>query len=480
MRINFKKLFNRPIPYTPTREELCQNIKQAIFTFSIPRFIVQLTQWLWKIIPPILIAIFVWVVVGNFVADRLAVKPNRELEAWIEQHPRQEPNDSALKLWTYYADLGLRSSTYSTSSSPFSDYGHYLDLDVAFEIKSDNSLSQQQHAEISDYFDTLKQSNEGELPDIPNSTIAYIDDNAELILTIAEYITSNKSPLWGIDLPAFIKDPEGVIPSRLNQASLSKLILLSAIRDIKLSLDGSAQKKLKAVWKLNESLAHGDMLVDQLVSIIIGKDYISCIRRVDPKFLLWYKDLEIFDYRKSLLKSFEIEVYFQFSFWNKVDAKAIENIGIEPSYFGLTHYRLINQFTLPIVRPYQRFLAIRNISSFRKQYNEIYDLISCKTKSSSLDTPFFAPSQLNKGENFMLELELTHKILQAKSLSSEIGTWPKKLPNSKSEVCPEEHWIYKVEGNEMSIEFSTVPDWLPARIESGRSLPLEYHASLQR
>jgi hypothetical protein len=73
-----------------------------------------------------------------------------------------------------------------------------------------------------------------------------------------------------------------------------------------------------------------------------------------------------------------------------------------------------------------------------------------------------APNFLNqprKATHYMLDLELTQKILQVKALAAKTGKWPQSVPNMESEICPGFEWVYQVSPDgTMSISLSEQPE----------------------
>ncbi|MGK7926375.1 MAG: hypothetical protein AB4290_14250 [Spirulina sp.] len=455
-------------------------------------------KWLWKLTPPILLVIFIWYIVGNFVADRLAEKPLREMAEFLEQHPRTEPNDSALKLLIYTADLDLGLSTGETSKYLFDEYQHYIDIEYSFKSTPKNPLTQEQYESISVYFDWIRQSTEDSLPDLPSDIEIYINANSEIISKIIDHIVSHEIPKWGSDFSAYLGNPDTVIPSYFGRVSLSRLILLKGIQDLKKGLHEAAKKDMDAVWKIHESFSeHDSLMIGQVVARFLGREYIATVRRMNLDLRSWQNsNLIRHDYRESLLETLEFEKWYGFSYMNKMTIYDIYDFNLLAIFSDdfddrilPPSFPIINYITFPVWHPYFRLDAINYASNIQKHYKEIRSLPPCSSLdiSSSLNwwnfskgTVAFLLQQGNKGTEFMLRLELTQKLLQAKAIASETGNWPQELPDLESKVCSGERWIYSVDGDEMSLEFSTVPDWLLAQIESGYMLPLEYRASLSK
>lgn len=480
---------------------------QFCFRKIYPWFCVA-ARWVKRILPFIIALLLIWVIGGNLLASFLERGMYREVDAYLEQYPRQEPNDSALKLYEYMAQLGIGQGMIGTA---FDTYGRYLDEQPAFNM----STSRQTDVPLStfdtfgEYMNILSESPGVDFPEIPDLVKEYLNERAIPIDAISQHLNTHELPELGSDFEYYLGNLDLPIPSYLSFSNLSRILLVDSIAKYQ---DGRYQEAflpLNAHLKIYESLQKNHSLISQLVSIILGRIHVSVFDRAVNLAEELNDVLPYLDHHASILETIKYE-YVTISIAannSSILSNFLEifivmepiNAPVPSGNFDHLFLKLKNLFSsfwsqgfeflaTPILRPYTRLAGINMFYLQQEAYPKLLLEPYCSVSEFPVSIPWWnvlakvsLPSYMGqsaRGTELMLRHELLRRLWEVETSASETGNWPDSLSQPESSVCPGRQWNYTVQGNEMSISFSQTFDWIQSRIESGNALPLEYHRVL--
>ncbi|MGB3508843.1 MAG: hypothetical protein WBA93_06300, partial [Microcoleaceae cyanobacterium] len=327
------------------------------------------------------------------------------------------------------------------------------------------------------YLDAQNAKPHDEIDAPPKELQLYLASQADGLAAIQDHLLNNDVPQWE-QIDVLLLNYDVALPSYLNLANLQKIMALDILEKTRLGKNREALEMLQVSWKINKSLSNDYTLIGQLVALIIGNYQAGVIRKLDNIPPEWQQRLLEHDYRQSLLKSIEGEYIMMFNWLNEMDTDSWQDI--EDIYENDKLIYLLSRLK-PWSRPYIRFSAINayNVGNEALAYFPTQN-ICLSTKTANINLALwniidreYIPSFLNqdvKAAKYMLELELTQKILQVKELAAKQGKWPDSLPNPESSFCPDYRWVYQVsEEGEMSISLNEKPEWA-----KDRDLPLTY------
>jgi len=273
-----------------------------------------------------------------------------------------------------------------------------------------------------------------------------------------------------------------ILPSYFNLVDLQKVILLDVLAKHSRGQFKQSEEMLEVSWRLNQSLRNDFYLIGQLVVLIMGRYSTGVSRKLEYLPIDWHQRLSEHDYRTSFSNSLEAEVLGTFNY--------IKNLHLSSSIevWGEQGWLLNSLLNLPFLQPYYHLSAIDSYNVQKQMLAETKRNNICLSDQTQIDQTIawwnipgqiFVPSWLNqprKATHYMLDLELTQKILQVKELAAKTGKWPQSVPNMESEICPGVEWVYQVspDGTTMSIYLSEQPEWLTERIGNNPALPLTY------
>lgn len=441
-------------------------------------FQLKFIRWLF---PSIVGILAFWMIGGNLLADYLEKDIKQEIEEYAKQFPYTEPNDSALKL---EAILEKKMGIGVFGVSPYQ--GVYK-IATYTEKHPDFNVSESARNDFENIKEKLTEYLEAQIAK-PNDKIdappaelqRYLASQADGLAAIKEHLLNNQIPQWEqIDLS--VADYDIALPSYLSLANLQKIMALDILEKTRLGKNQEALEMLEVSWKIKKSLSNDYTLIGQLVALIIGNYQTGVIRKLDNILPEWQQRLLEHDYRQSILKSIEGEFIMIFNVVNyildKIDSGDWEYLYEEYEEEDKLTYLIVRLY--PLSRPYIRFITINTYDVWKQSIalfptkniclsTKIPDIHQAWWNINPILTSFL--EQEFKAAKYMVELELTQKILQVKELAAKQGKWPDSLPNPESSFCPGYRWVYQVsEDGEMSISLNKKPEWA-----KDRTLPLTY------
>ncbi|MEG4228321.1 hypothetical protein QUA35_19140 [Microcoleus sp. N9_B2] len=457
----------------------------------------------------------VWIVGGNYIASVQEKEIEQDLAAYAQRFPKTEPNDAALKLAASLAKVGFDGGASFSSVDRFigsrADFRSSEDDRKAFEeIKQE--LKQYLDAEIAKPNDTVNPPSE--------KLQRYLASKQTALAELRQQVLNNEVPHWGTDI-SWILEGDMTAPGSayLWQVNFQQVLALDILEKYRKGQTEAAAEMLEVSWKINQSSTESPLFMPQLVGLIVTKYPAGVMRKVDRLPAQWQQRLLERDYRESILTSLQGEYLYQFKFlqdflwkhsWSSLldtYSSILKDIGassdrgmlslIQGKYFSnltsnLTLEEKILDWTFshvlvwfkPVIKPYVRFCAIDSYHAYKRALAASRQQNVCASDSAPAEdlawwnyigrTSTSFPSQTSKAAKYMLDLELTQKILQVKALAAKTGKWPPSVPDMKSSICPGAKWLYRVAPDgTMSISFSEKPKWLEERLKY-KGLPFTY------
>ncbi|MEQ8537936.1 MAG: hypothetical protein RIB93_10860 [Coleofasciculus sp. D1-CHI-01] len=484
MREKIVKLLFTPIPGTKRIEQGLFRVigmsstKLRQWSVHSLTFLLKSLRWF---VPSVSVLLAIWMIGGNFLASQQEKEIEQDIQEFAERFPDTELNDSALKLRALVAKLGISGG--GTTEFPIDAYTQsHPDFTIS---ESDRQAFEEIREELGDYLNAqISKPNDNVAP-IPDKLRQYLMNNQKKIEAISQHTLNNEVPQWERDMTPIVEgDHTFGLPSSLSLVDLQNVILLDVLEKNNRGQVKQVEEMLEVSWRLNQSLRNDYYFISQLVVLITGRYSTGVIRNVEHLPVYWQQRLLEHDYHKSLLTSLETEFIHGFNFMQNLHLYPPEEVWItEEILLGLL-------LKSPILKPYRRFSAVDTYNIQRKlfaEYKQQNICLSDSVESATVDTTpawwnipsqIIAPNFLNQpriATHYMLDLELTQKILEVKALAAKTGKWPQSVPKMESEICPGVEWVYQVspEGT-MSISLSEQSEWLTERIENQNALPLTY------
>jgi hypothetical protein len=301
------------------------------------------------------------------------------------------------------------------------------------------------------------------LDPVPSELSAYLSQKRSTLTAIEAHLNSSELPTWKFDVSTVdFNDP---IPVFLIYNNLDIILSLKAIDDYQQGRSKEMLSALKASNQIKQAVVNYPHPIGYLVSSLIARRQIHILRKLNGIPETFKQQSMKPDFKMLGVKAYEFDNWYQY--------KAVKDYFQHPSkhpeiedYYDYGIFSSPN-FPMFIRDPIRRLSTIDWIQSELQRYNQLKDVSICsdrfneaqkKVRSSwnSLLADSDNFQSILKGQTRSLEMELTQKVLTAKSLAAARGgKWPDTLPDLKSQVCPDQTWIYKVipDGN-MSISFS--------------------------
>ena len=446
----------------------------------------------------------VWIVGGNYIASVQEKEIEQDLAAYAQRFPKTEPNDAALKLAASLAKVG------------FDGAASFSSVDRSIKSRADFRSSEDDRKAFEEIKQELKQYLDAEIAK-PNDTVnppseklqRYLASKQTALAELRQQVLNNEVPHWGTDISWILEgDLTAPLPAYLWQVNFQQVLALDILEKYRKGQTEAAAQMLEVSRKINQSLTESPSLISPLVGLIVTKYTAGVMRKADRLPAQWQQRLLEHDYRESILISLQGEYLHKFKFsqdfvwkhsWSSIlkasssytDGGILSLLRTEPNYSPTLEEKILD-WTLspvmvwfkPVIKPYVRFCAIdtyhaykRSLAASRQHNFCASDLATAKDVAwwnyiGRTSTNF--PSQISKGAQSMLDLELTQKILQVKALAAKTGKWPASVPEMKSSICLGAKWLYRVAPDgTMSISFSEKPKWLEERLK-GKGLPFTY------
>ena len=440
-------------------------------------------------------------VAGNFIAERREQEIEAELAAFSSKVTRQtDYNETAIALKTLSAQLGF--NVYSWSEDTKSKFARDIGK-IAIE-PGDRKSWEAIEPKLKEYLNAQITKPSSEIDRPPPELQQYLKVNAKTIAQIREVVSRQGAPVWKMNLdPVLEGDFTFRLPSYLGIAQLQKVLALDILEKQRNGQTEAARSMLETTWQINTSLEDSPLLIGQLVNLINGRYIAGTMRKLGNLPIEWQQRLVDRDYSQSVVTSIQGEYFGYFNIIRRTPPKEIFTtvelfeynptpaINPTPAKTLQKHAATLAAVSLsPITKLWLRFSAIDGYQVNKKaieQYQAQPMNVCASDAFEFKERPAFwnvvgqitFPSSFNqpaKGQKFMLDSELTQKVLQANALAAKTGQWPGTLPNLESSVCPGYTWVYQVaKDGTMSLSLSQEPKWAAQRLKYS-GLPLTYRS----
>jgi hypothetical protein len=403
------------------------------------------------------------------LAEKLEQEIDKDEAAFLRQFPKTENNQTANQLEELTAaQLGFRLRAGNQ---------HYPWTISESQKEAFDNISEA----LTNYLNTQGQNPSSYLEKIPLKLRDYLDQNADKLRAIRTLLLENESPRWSADISWIPQgDTSYALPSYAGLVNLQKLFAIDILYKQEQGKTKEMQEALEASWKINQSLKNNPLLIGQLVNIIAIRYQIGVIRKLNNLPTTWQQRLLEHDYRQSMLQAvtgeslYIVAVYRRYT---KLGSTFPEDFAGNYEYplelgwsewsepmrqnflrwEGIAYYQMTKQIRTVIP---QENVCSFSFDSLRSMIEPTYgDLVVQNSVLYSL--------WLRAGR-FMVDLELTQKILQIK----EMRVNAQNPPNIQSTVCPNAQWTYEFANRPNGSSITLVP--LPQWAADVRRLPLIY------
>ncbi|MGK7927498.1 MAG: hypothetical protein AB4290_20025 [Spirulina sp.] len=407
----------------------------------------------------------IWIIGGHWWASQSAKEIEEAIAEFRERYPDRETNDSALQLHALTARLGLLPFAGDLSSSTSA----YLRIQSPFApSKEEHQKWRKISSELDIYLnEQIFQPDETIAPP-PESLQLYLQNNIRELETIQNYILNHESPQWSRDITSGLEgDRQALVPTFIGLHHLQKILALDILEKERLGDREAVLKTLEASWKLNHLLKDRYSLYSSLLAIGIGKYQIGVMRKLDRLPSHWQKRLFERDLRRSMLETLATEAIYNVVYIYNYHSFADEEVTIsrDSTLKTLGYLDFISKpyFTVSAIDTWKFYLdTFSKVEQHNICFESNYDI----SKPARWNLPgnkygVLLIDQLRKAEAYMLNVELTQKILKIKELALQQGKWPQSVPDLESEICPGATWIYQVtDDGQMSLSLSHTTDTL--------------------
>lgn len=431
-----------------------------------------------------------WLILGNLLAAQQEATMRAELKGFSKRFPKQETNSSAIQLEQLRNKLGLTALMGGRTSDPPSP------------SEADRKSYEAIRKPLSDYVQSQITKPNDPVDALPRSVNRYLTHYASDLAAIRKHILSHEAPRWAT--PDFQETLNHPAPSTsfINIVSLQNILLADALEANRLGLYQRAFDNLATSWKINQFLDEDPQLISLLVSIITSNQQTGVLRKMNDSPPTGQQQMPEFDRqvdrrRKSLMAAYESESFttagllWTYSpggeeFWTTTSS-TLNEMGLEERHLTSSPVARIQQV---FQQPYFRLIGVSERDRIRNSALEV------SRQDCSFDAQTFLEKhpgngwfsngdrlgpayQRQKVYRNLINLELTHKVLQVKQLVAKSSKAPQQvLGIERSQVCPSLRWNYQVSSDgKMSISLQNRPQWLEER--KGH-LPLSYQLSLNK
>ncbi len=387
------------------------------------------------------------------LVERLEQEIDRDEADFLSRFPKTENNQTANQLEELTAtQLGIRF---------FGRPGEYPWIVSESQEKAFTDINET----LGNYLNVQGQNPTNSLIDLPPKLRDYLDQNADKLKAIRTLLLDNESPQWSTDMSWISTgDQSSVLPSYLGLLNLQRLFAIDIIHKKQQGKTEEMQEVLEASWKLSQSFKNDPLLIGQLVNIITIRYQIGVMRKLDGLPTIWQQRLLEHDYRQSMLWALTGEALYNRALYRWLNQPEIALAEFNDVYRDLGW----SEWSASMRQNFLRWEAIATYQSMTEMHKVLAQGNVC-TQSSLPSLPNF----WTRAGRFMVELELTQRILQMK----EMGSSPQNIPNTPSTICPNANWVYQSTPNERrSITLAPLP-WWAADV---RGLPLIHTIDLNR
>jgi hypothetical protein len=401
------------------------------------------------------VALLVWLIVGNDVANRRLVAVEKawrdapgDLDDFAARFPNEETNGAAHHLEAAAAplDIDLR---------PRSDVPAGSSLAIPDRANRDRQL-------LREYLDAELSKASGEAAS-PSPEAATVLDRMAPHLGAVKKALAGGEPRWRMEA---VRGFEARIPNLLGQIQLQRVLLSSALREASRKDASTANSLLEASWALNAPLLARPELISQLIAVAVCRMQAGVIRKAPGPSGPWIARLGELDPRKGILESFRGEAWAMREAMRRgvtVDVESGEPT--VPSRIGA------------LVRgPGERLSSCEYLGGLRELVVVAGSRPVSEDSGQALRSAFESGASrwgrapgaaaanliqaFERVDRLVVDLELTRKVLEARAARGMAKEWPAIVPGVESTVLKGAQWNYAVTPDgHASIELSRRLDW---------------------
>jgi hypothetical protein len=313
---------------------------------------------------------------------------------------------------------------------------------------------------------------------IPQDLQKFLGKNKTQIIEIRDYLLISEKPTWEYNVEEMFRNPLNYpLPHLVEIVNLQKILMLQILSDYSQGNTQEIDKTLEVSFKLNQSLQNQPYLISQLVSVIIAQYQAGILRQIKDLAPQWETKLVnySYDYQEGILNALNIEsliIGSPFIFEGE-SGNAMFNL------FKNSYWKLVSKDTA--YRMKKAFSALETQDICSADINQLeteLQKFSWWNIYGDIATPNFSDQWL-RGGSVMLDLELTHKILQAEIIKQKTSEYPHTLANLNSQVCPNQKWEYDKIDNQVTINFSQELPWKKLGENQGNTFTLPVNFTLK-
>jgi hypothetical protein len=408
---------------------------------------------LWQAIVTIAIVILIWLIGGNLVASSQEQTLNKDITAFVRQHPTIPPNQSAIDLQTSIAKLGLSVVNFGDGSKvKVSPTPAASDEWKSIDLILDKYVTERLKKDLSE--------------PIPAKLATYLTTHRADIETIESQLSDRALPDWGSDTRWIdrgdLQAGDSITAPAIKSLDLLQIqrLLFADLWDKQQSSNLNIAKNLKAIENLDRSFQSQTLITGQVFDLISNRNTNKFIRLFDSLPTGWEQIVDSPSRAKMMRTALDRESMIFAKMMQ--DPKLFEMSMRDSSpLFWFTKYH-------HLARPYNRLLAVNYYQTMQQRLAYWDKQNVCHTDGKdgvedgiiSSGTDILA-RQYPKAIIGNLDRELTIGIRRIKS-QLKLGIPIEKVANEfdlASQTCPGEKWTARVEDNVILISFSHPPNW---------------------
>ena len=372
-------------------------------------------------------------------AERAWVQSFGTFEELLKRYPRTATNDTTRQLAQLAKRLGLDlgAKTPDAQSS----------LAVSTKPRQDE-FAEGRHS-VSEFLMVELRKPEADVAPVPPRARDFLAAHGEDLRAIEEELLEAEPPRWDYDTGSASYVRSQAIPDTSALIALQRVLLARALAAQAVGDGASAERSLEASWKLNQELRRIPDSLCQIVARGAASWQLGAIRKIPVDAKAWRGRLSEHDYKRSQLDS---ELFHSWPSPKKFRAFEDLEKRLEPG--GLK--RLRDRF----LQPYGSLVWSQVTEGTRK------DLVAIRDAHVVRDWPQRKPkwysasaillsislpgthSMFRRVDEYLLDAELTDKVLRARELRAENGNrWPVSIPGIEETRASDARWIYSVAPN---------------------------------
>jgi hypothetical protein len=360
-----------------------------------------------------------------------------EANTFLDQFPTTKSNQSSRKLDILITNIGLKPVNIDSIEK---EQNRTPELDKT--LTSLNAFLKIK----------LTETTQNNVP-IPQDLQDFLTKNRISIIEIRDYLLNAEKPTWEYDVDQMFRNPLNYqFPQFVEIVNLQKILMLQILSDYSQGNIQEIDQTLEVSFKLNQSIQGQSYLISQLVSLMVAQYQAGVLRQIKDLAPQWETKLinYAYDYQEGILNAIKIESLIIGSpfILEGESGNIIFNL-VEKPYFKLASKDTGNRMKKAFSTLENQDICSANIKELETKLGEF----SWWNIYGDIAVPNFT-NQWLRGGLVMLDLELTHQILQLETIKQKTSQYPDSLSGLNSQVCPQETWEYQLNNNQVMLKFS--------------------------